>query len=222
MGPKNTSVRRPLTTRGKAWPRKLAGALQRGGVSPNAVSIASTAFATIAGVALLLGTRQDAPILMAACFVTSAVAMQLRLVCNLIDGLIAVEGGLKSPTGELFNDIPDRVSDAIILVCAGYGVEPLPWAVELGWLAAVLAIMTAYVRVLGVSCGTAAFFSGPMAKQHRMALMTMALVVSALLAFYGEAKWPLYGALIIICVGSVITIARRLSLISRELNSSES
>jgi len=41
-------------------------------------------------------------------------------VCNLLDGMVAIEGGLKTPAGELFNDVPDRISDPLILVGAGY------------------------------------------------------------------------------------------------------
>jgi len=41
-------------------------------------------------------------------------------------------------------------------------------------LAAALAILTAYVRVLGVSVGTPQYYLGPMAKQHRMAALTAA------------------------------------------------
>ena len=42
--------------------------------------------------------------------------MQLRLLCNMMDGLVAVEGGLKSKAGDLFNEAPDRIEDVILLV----------------------------------------------------------------------------------------------------------
>ena len=42
---------------------------------------------------------------------------------------MAVEGGKKTKTGEIFNEFPDRVADIVLFVCAGYCVSYLPWAV---------------------------------------------------------------------------------------------
>jgi phosphatidylglycerophosphate synthase len=75
-----------------------------------------------------------------------------------------VEGGKQSPVGALYNEFPDRVADSIFLVALGYAAL-YPW---LGWLAALLAAMTAYVRASGGSLGLAQDFRGPMAKPHRM------------------------------------------------------
>jgi hypothetical protein len=95
------------------------------------------------------------------------------------------------------------------------------WGPTLGWLAATLAILTAYVRVLGVSVGTPAYFLGPMAKQHRMATLTVACLVGIietvfLLPYAGNA---LGVALVIVVLGSAVTVARRLRQISADLES---
>ena len=87
---------------------------------------------------------------------------------------MAIECDRRSPTGELFNELPDRVSDVLALVAAGYAVTWVGWAPELGWTAALAAVLTAYVRALGGSLGLAQDFSGPLAKPHRMALLTAA------------------------------------------------
>jgi len=47
--------------------------------------------------------------------------IQGRLLCNMLDGMVAIEGGRQTKSGEIFNDLPDRVADAVIFVCAGYG-----------------------------------------------------------------------------------------------------
>ncbi len=63
----------------------------------------------------------------------AAVGIQLRLVCNLMDGMLAVEGGLKTANGDLFNEFPDRIADVAILAALGQaGGTPLSvrWA---GW-----------------------------------------------------------------------------------------
>lgn len=33
-----------------------------------------------------------------------------RLLCNLLDGMVAVEGGKRSKSGELYNDVPGLIS----------------------------------------------------------------------------------------------------------------
>ena len=53
--------------------------------------------------------------------------IQLRLIANLLDGLVAVEGGKRTPTGELYNEAPDRIADTAVLVGAGYAVGGSPW-----------------------------------------------------------------------------------------------
>ena len=76
----------------------LARRLGRIGVRPNAVSIAGVAFALDASVAFSLvpelgrGGR-------AALLLVAAASIQLRLLCNLLDGMLAVEEGFKSKTG---------------------------------------------------------------------------------------------------------------------------
>ena len=52
--------------------------------------------------------------------------VQLRLLCNLLDGMVAVEGGRSSPVGALYNEVPDRVADSLLLVALGYAVG-IPW-----------------------------------------------------------------------------------------------
>jgi phosphatidylglycerophosphate synthase len=195
-----------------------AGWLTRRGVRPNAISLTGVAFAAVAG-ACLAASALDGPVPRAALLVVAAAMIQFRLVCNLLDGMVAIEGGLKTKSGELYNDVPDRVSDPLILVGAGYGVIWGAWGPTLGWLAAVLAILTAYVRVLGVSVGTPAYFLGPMAKQHRMAVLTFACVVGVvesvvLQPYVGRA---LGVALVVIVVGSALTVGRRLRRIAADL-----
>lgn len=83
-----------------------------------------------------------------------AVCIQLRLACNMFDGMVALEGGKKSSLGALYNEIPDRVADSLFIVAAGYCAD---WP-ALGWCGALLAALTAYIRVLGGSLGLAQDF----------------------------------------------------------------
>lgn len=150
--------------------------------------------------------------------VAAAAAIQLRLLCNLLDGLLAVEGGLQSPTGELYNDVPDRFADVVVIVAAGYAVV-WDWGAALGWAAAAAALLTAYVRVLGGAVGARQHFLGPMAKPHRMAVLTAACLLSLVeLAVSDLEGRVLAVALGVVLTGSLITFVRRLQLVARELN----
>jgi phosphatidylglycerophosphate synthase len=210
--------RRELKTRGRAWPRVIAGVLARAGVTPNAVSLLSILFAALASLFFLKAglslppSRPWWPWLVAA-----AACIQLRLLCNLLDGLLAIEGGLKTKTGELYNEIPDRFADVFILVGAGYGLAGYPLGPMLGWVAAVVAVLTAYVRLLGGSLGFVQDFSGPLAKQHRMFALTVGALAAAVELAMRETVWSLYAALWIIIVGALFTFARRTRRIADQL-----
>ncbi|HEY2951154.1 MAG TPA: CDP-alcohol phosphatidyltransferase family protein [Verrucomicrobiae bacterium] len=178
--------------------------------------MASAVFAAFAGACLwLAGLAGKAGIPWL--FIGAALLMQLRLLCNLFDGMVAIEGGFKTKSGEIFNELPDRFADTFILVGAGYSLASSDWMPLLGWFGAVLAVLTAYVRVLGASAGAAQQFCGPMAKQHRMAVMTLACVASAVLAWL-NVEFPLIPwALALIATGCVVTVFRRAYRIVRIL-----
>jgi phosphatidylglycerophosphate synthase len=210
--------RRPVASRQSGFFQKLAKRLVSVGLRPNQVSVASAVFAICAGLSIFAASRATSPATAMLCLILGLVGIQLRLICNLIDGLMAIEGGLKTPTGEIFNDYPDRISDIAILVGAGYAAATVyPWAVDLGWIAATAAVMTAYTRVLGASMKSPHFFAGPMAKQHRMFVMNLALIGS--IVEYWMRQWglALVIALALIAIGSVATCVRRLGLIARSL-----
>ena len=170
-------------------------------MTPNQMSVASVGCAALSAVAYLASGRLGGVLLSGACLVAAALLIQLRLLANLLDGLMAVEEGKRTATGVIYNELPDRVADAIILVAAGYASG---WP-ALGWLAALLAAITAYVRTFGGSLGFRQDFSGPMAKPHRMFAMTVATVVAALLP-----GWPILAlGLAIVALGAAATVVRR-------------
>lgn len=209
---KPTVTRRPLTSRDTAWAKAIAGVLARWRVRPNTISVFSVFCAAMGGAALLTAGAQS-PGVRAGLFVLAIIGIQARLLCNLFDGMVAVEGGMKTTAGELYNELPDRIADAIIFICAGYGVSGCPYAAILGWGGALLAVLTAYVRALGASMGAGQQFCGPMAKPHRMALMTAACVLGAVEGFITPTQRVIPIALVIVILGTIITIGRRLGRI---------
>jgi phosphatidylglycerophosphate synthase len=211
-------TRRPLTSRDAKWAKATAQWLARIGLRPNQISILSFVNGCLASAAFIGAgwmTHAGRGLL----FLTAAAFIQLRLLCNLFDGMVAVEGGFKTKSGEIYNELPDRFSDAVILASAGYAVPASEYLHALGWLAAVLSILTAYVRALGTSAGASQYFIGPMAKPQRMALLTVVCVAMAVMIFSGKPVNLVHPALGVISAGCVVTIARRARRIVRELES---
>lgn len=201
--------RRPLKTRDVKAFQRLSSWLIARRVRPNAISLSSIVFAAVAG-AGLAGTTSWSPRLL---FALAAVFVQLRLLANMLDGMVALGTGEPSPLGDLWNEVPDRFADAIILVGAGYA---LGGTIVLGYLATMLALLTAYLRAFGATHGVTGLFLGPMAKPHRMAAVTAACLWGALV----PANWPggsehqvgaMTLALWLIVLGGIVTVVRRLS-----------
>jgi len=205
--------RRPIATREAGWARALAARIARTGVTANAISVLGLLFAVVAAVAFL---RSDGPHWRAWLLIAAA-GIQLRLLCNMLDGMVAVEHGRASSVGALYNDVPDRVADTVILVCAGYAVAAGPWDPLLGWACAVMALFTAFVRVLGGALGTAQYFFGPQSKSQRMAVLTGACLLAAVVPSAVLAGRLLTLALIVILAGSALTVVRRLRRIAQDL-----
>ncbi|HEY1753101.1 MAG TPA: CDP-alcohol phosphatidyltransferase family protein [Caulobacteraceae bacterium] len=214
-----TDNRRPITARGSGWARRLAHVAADAGASPDLISAASLAFSVL-GASLLLGAgAARPPPLRAALLVGAAAAIQLRLVCNLIDGLVAVEHRRGGSAGPIWNELPDRFSDVALLAAAGYSAATsgVALGVPAGWLCAVLALICAYLRELGRGLGFPADFSGPMAKPQRMVALTALCLVSTLEPLWGWRGQTLVIGLGLIALGAAVTVWRRTRTLARRL-----
>ncbi len=214
------SDRRPLKTRSWRIFQSIASRLALSGVSPNAISVASVFFAALGAIGLVATRLVDDDLARRACWMVAAAGIQLRLIANLLDGMVAVEGGRGSATGPLYNEVPDRLSDPILLVAAGYAIHADPIA---GWAAAAMALLVAYVRAIAASVGAGQIFLGPMAKPQRMAILTA--VCAAGVALPNEwmklsGNGILNIALWLIVVGGAVTVVRRLQRASEFLRQS--
>ena len=198
--------RRPIEARSTRWAQKSAQFLADTHITPNQISVASIFFSA-AGAWLLVFYPGPAGLI--AC----AAAIQARLVCNLLDGMVAVECGKKSPLGPIYNEFPDRIADSLLIVALGYCIG-IP---VLGWFGALAAALTAYVRVFGGSLGLPQDFRGPMAKQHRMAVITAACVAGAPEQALMGTQYALVAASVTIALGSVITCMTRTGAIAAQL-----
>src|SRR6516164_1199879 len=206
MAKGTAEARRPLASRSSGWAKYLAARLTASRVTPNQISVLSIAWAALGGA--LLWWSPGWPT-----FIAAAVCVQLRLLCNLLDGMVAIEGGKSTATGALFNEIPDRLADSLFLVPLGYAAG-YPWV---GWLAALLAVLTAYIRVLGGALGQQQDFGGLLPKQRRMAALTFALMIQAIEDALWGSRVSLLVAAIIIAVGSIATCISRTIAIAKRL-----
>lgn len=218
--------RRPIKARGTRWAQRVTSGLVAAGVTPNGISIAGMVAGIAAGVCFYLTREAGAEgVTWRALFVLGAAFVQLRLLCNMFDGMVAVESGRLTPTGELYNELPDRVSDAATLL--GFGYSLAVHESVLGWAAALVAVFVAYVRAQGKAAGAKHEFCGPMAKQHRMFVITLTSLLVAVLPITWSFVW--WGpdnhwgigelALWIIIVGGLVTAWRRLVRIAHTLRS---
>lgn len=210
--PINTEGRRPLKSRDQPIFKHLATALAGAGVAPNVISLFSIVFGAAAGVSLA-ATSCASGLAQRGCWLAAAVFIQLRLIANLLDGMVAVEGRRGGATGDLWNEAPDRVADAAIFIGAGFAAGSTPL---LGFGAALLAVFVAYVRALGASVGAGQIFIGPMAKQHRMFVLTVLSLAAAAFphavttALGSPADTAVSLALVLVVAGCIVTAIRRL------------
>ena len=200
------SHRRPIAARRLGLVQRIAAFLVARRASPNGISMAGMAAGLGAGLAFA-GTAWW-PEAARPLWLAGALLVQLRLAANLFDGMVAVGRGIASPLGELFNEVPDRVSDSAVL--AGLGVAAGDPA--LGLAAALAAMLTAYVRTTARAAGAPSDFGGPMAKQQRMALATAAGVWCALVpAAWSGGLWVPWLVLAVVAAGSLLTAWLRLA-----------
>jgi phosphatidylglycerophosphate synthase len=201
-----TKNRRPLASRDTGWARAASAALAKAGASPDLISFLSIPIALAGAAALLWLPAPAGPLL-------CAVAVQLRLLCNLLDGMVAVEGGRGGPVGPLWNELPDRVADSVFLIALGHA-GGVAWA---GWAAALFAALTAYVRAIGGALGFAQDFGGWFAKPRRMFVMTVACLVAAAAPRFPALAQALGVAAIVIAAGSALTCGGRTLRLARRL-----
>ena len=178
-------ARRPIPARSSAWAGWLAGRIAATAVTPNQISLLSLAFSVAGGILIAWGAGW-------VCWVGAAIIAQLRLLCNLLDGMVAMEGGKASRLGSLYNDLPDRLSDAALLIPLGYAAGS-PW---LGGPQRSLQLSRPCACLRWIA-GQPQDFSGIMAKQHRMNVLCPRSNCSVVESSSGRAAIASFAGLIL-------------------------
>ena len=201
--------RRQLATRSAGWATWLGATVAKTNISPNQISVLSIVPALLGAWLLSCTQINKTP----AILLLIVLCIQLRLLCNMLDGLVAIEGGKQSKVGILYNEIPDRIADSLLIVALGYAIA-MPW---LGWLGALLAAKTAYIRLLGGANGLAQDFRGPLAKQHRMFAMSLGCLIAAVEWYVSRTQFALVITAYVIAIGAGLTCITRTLAIAEKL-----
>jgi phosphatidylglycerophosphate synthase len=201
--------RRPIGESFRATARFATELCVRLNIHPDTVSYASVVAA--AGAAFCFWKSGHQPWLL----FLAPLLCYLRLWFNMLDGMVALASGKASWRGEILNDLPDRVSDVLIFA----GVAHSGWMNPLiGYWAAIFALLTAYVGMLGQAVGVQREFSGLMSKPWRMvALHIGAWAALARPSLTIERFTILDVTCLLIVAGCLQTIAVRLKRIMAAL-----
>lgn len=211
------------------WRRPIAGIFRKtaqgavrwcvkANVHPNTVSYTSIVAAAAAGLCFWQSGSWPALLLIAPGF------CYLRLWFNMLDGMVALASGKASRTGEIANELPDRISDVLIFVGVAHSGLCHPLS---GYWAALWALFTAYVGTLGQAVGAQREFSGVMTKPWRMVTLHLGAWIALSLIWGGNGDWSYRGLScldwtnLVVVAGCVETVAIRLVRIVRTLREQE-
>ena len=183
-------------------------------IHPDLVSY--TSIVAAAGAAVCYWCARTVPALL----LVGVVLCYVRLWLNMLDGMVALASGKASRSGEIVNELPDRISDVLIFVGVAHSGLCHPLG---GYWVAIFALLTAYVGMLGQAVGVQREFSGVMAKPWRMVMLHVGAWVTLGLLWWGNGRIR-YGGLtvldwthLVIIAGCVQTIWLRLVRIMRSL-----
>jgi phosphatidylglycerophosphate synthase len=210
----STKARRPIAPLFRKTADAAVRVCVRRGISPDAVSCLS--ILASAGAAAAFWQARAYPWL----FLAAPALCYVRLWLNMLDGMVALASGKASRRGEIFNELPDRISD--VLIFAGVAHSGL-CAPTVAYWAAILALLTAYVGTLGQAVGARREYGGLMSKPWRMVALH-----AGLWAAWGlgpDARLQGLRAMDVVCLGIILgcvqTVAVRLSRIFRTLRDQE-
>jgi phosphatidylglycerophosphate synthase len=206
--------RRPIGEGFRSTARFATALCVRLNIHPDAISYTSVVAAAIAAVSFWKSGAHPWLLLVAPLF------CYLRLWFNMLDGMIALASGKASWRGEILNDLPDRVSDVLIFAGVAHSGWMNPF---IGYWAAILALLTAYVGMFGQAVGVQREFSGVMSKPWRMVTLHLgAWITLACFSWNGGAfrsanLTVLDWACVVVVAGCLQTIAVRLKRIMAAL-----
>ncbi|MDZ7920220.1 CDP-alcohol phosphatidyltransferase family protein [Rhodoferax sp.] len=161
--------------------------LARWGISPNQLTLGTTALMLLYGTALALAPGN------AALWAGLPLVLLVRMALNALDGMLANATGQKTPLGAVLNELCDQVSDAALY---------LPFALASGIHAGLLVVVVMaaswaeFTGLAALAAGKQRRFDGPMGKSDR----AVAFGLLALMVGGGAAPIWTNGLLVVVLV----------------------
>ena len=215
MSSYHPTSRRPIADLFRKTAHTATRLCVRWGVHPDAISYLSVVFALAAAICFWQSGSHPWLLLIAPGF------CYLRLWCNMLDGMVALASAQASLRGEIMNDLPDRISDVVIFAGVAHSGLMNPFV---GYWAALLALLTAYVGLLGQAVGVRREFGGVMSKPWRMVVLHLGAWLTLVCLRWNDGG-ARFGALTvldwtcaIVVAGCLQTIALRLRRTIAALN----
>jgi CDP-diacylglycerol--glycerol-3-phosphate 3-phosphatidyltransferase len=180
-------------------------------VSADAITISALVAAGFCAVACAFSARQ--PLLLLVCPLVAFI----RTALNALDGMVARSTGTACATGEVLNEMCDRLADAFML--GGFAFSGLV-DVHLAWSTVVAALLTECVSMAGKAAGGSRDNVGVMGKADRMILLSIASLLA--LAFpHANVLNYAYSFCLILCLVTVVQRCKSVNASLRQLSRSE-
>jgi CDP-diacylglycerol--glycerol-3-phosphate 3-phosphatidyltransferase len=177
--------------------RPLCGAMARGGITANQVTLSAAILSVALGLAMGFSHAARWSLLLLPPF------LFLRMALNAIDGMLAREFNQKSRLGAVLNELGDVISDTALYL--PFAVIPGVPALLVALVVAV-AIMTEMAGVVGVQIGASRRYDGPFGKSDR-AVFFGALALAFGLGF-PAGSWSIIVLAIAVAAG-LLTLVNR-------------
>ena len=180
----------------------VAWAIRRG-IAPNVISATAIFVSALGATAIAASPTTPALLYLV------PLAAAARLILNLMDGLVARRTGATTPSGEMWNELGDRVCDVLLIGSPAFVPAVGP---ALALAAVIASLMASYAGITARAAGGRRQYGGVMSKPGRMIVLSVAAPLSALLA---EPRILWLGTLVILA-GACLTLAQRLRGAARD------
>lgn len=187
--------------------RPALNALDRAGLTPNAITVTAILGSIVVGAVVSQSAVKPVLLLLLPAW------LFLRMALNAIDGMMARELGMATQLGAVLNELGDAVSDLGLYLPLAFVHEPARWAVIAFSIGAVL---TEFSGVLGRALGASRHYEGPMGKSDRAFVVGSLGLATYLFPVVGTA-WPWIFA--VAAFLTVVTCLNRVSQALKELRS---
>lgn len=177
--------------------RPLVSWLATMGVTANQVTVAAVILSILVGGTIAIWPQSRG------LFWLIPFALLIRLALNAIDGMLAREHGMKTPLGQILNELGDVLSDAALylpfgLISSGYLVVPV----------VILSIISEMAGVLGATTGGQRRYEGPMGKSDRAFIFAVVSLLFGLRLMPGIWLDAIWISMIVLLVWTLINRVR--------------